>query len=354
MSIGMQLRKVYSFLRDTRRTVNAVRNAKEMAKAPSYYPELQQKSFRQKEKENIIWAGKYGEVNDYYTLYGFDIVGLRNQEEYIDFYSFMTSRNRVNRLGQVISYNILLRDKLLFYKHMKSNDLPVADVFAVITNGVLSDLSLNPVPWETIIHEQDYFIKVIDGQCASFVKHIGRFSDLERWKPLILGGGQSYILQRRIIQDDRMGVINPNALNTLRIVTVNKDGNPYVLSSVLRVGTSKTENVDNWSAGGLAIGIKENGFLKKYGFYNPAYGIKAEAHPDTKIVFSEFRIPMYKEALELACKAHRCFCGIRAIGWDIAISDSGLVFVEGNDNFGICVHQACDRPLRKEWAEACN
>ena len=70
-----------------------------MAKVPSYFPELKQKSLKQREKENIDWARKYGEVNNFYTLYGFDIEGLRNQEEYIDYYSFMTSRNMANRIG---------------------------------------------------------------------------------------------------------------------------------------------------------------------------------------------------------------------------------------------------------------
>lgn len=67
------------------------------------------------------------------------------------------------------------------------------------------------------------------------------------------------------------------------------------------------------------------------------------------MVFSNFQVPMYKEALDLACTAHRAFYGIRAIGWDIALTENGPVFIEGNDNFEISLQQACDRPLKKEW-----
>lgn len=34
------------------------------------------------------------------------------------------------------------------------------------------------------------------------------------------------------------------SINTYRIVTINKKGNPYVLTSLLRVGTSTSGNVD--------------------------------------------------------------------------------------------------------------
>lgn len=52
-----------------------------------------------------------------------------------------------------------------------------------------------------------------------------------------------------------MNAIYSASINTYRIVTINKNGNPYVLTSLLRVGTSTSGNIDNWAAGGLAIGI---------------------------------------------------------------------------------------------------
>lgn len=65
--------------------------------------------------------------------------------------------------------------------------------------------------------------------------------------------------------------------------------------------------------------------------------------------FSEFRAPEYKQAVELTCRAHKTLYGIPSIGWDIAISDHGPVFIEGNDNWEISLNQAGDRPLRMEW-----
>jgi hypothetical protein len=61
---------------------------------------------------------------------------------------------------------------------------------------------------------------------------------------------------------------------------------------------------------------------------------------------------MYEDVLSAACEAHRYFYEIGAIGWDIAISENGPVFVEGNDNFEISLLQACDGPLKDKWKKA--
>ena len=150
-----------------------------------------------------------------------------------------------------------------------------------------------------------------------------------------------------------MDAIYPGSINTYRIVTINKDEKSYLFSSILRIGTSTSGNVDNWAAGGLAIGIDhQSGYLKQFGFYKPKYGGKVAKHPDTDVEFAKTKAPCYEEAVELALKASRCFYNIRAIGWDIAITEDGPIIIEGNDNWEISLMQACDGPLRKKWLEA--
>lgn len=328
---------------------NAVAEAKQCALAPSYYPEAKLKSEDERIAENVEWAKKYGEPNKFYTLYGLDRIGSK-PAEYVDYWHFMTSRNIVNHMGQLESQLVILRDKFMFYKYMKSCNLPVPEVFAMWKKGKLYDVNFNEISWSDLEKRNDYFVKSIDGECASFVKHVSNFEELTKIKTEFEEVG-SYIFQERVVQSKEMNVLNPSAINTYRIVTVNKEGKIYLLTALLRVGTEKTGNVDNWAAGGLAIGINENEYLKEYGFYKPIYGTKIDTHPDTKIKFSEFQAPEYREAVELACRAHRTLYGIRAIGWDVAISDNGPVFIEGNDNWEISLNQACDRPLRKDWEE---
>jgi hypothetical protein len=61
------------------------------------------------------------------------------------------------------------------------------------------------------------------------------------------------------------------------------------------------------------------------------YGIQALAsHPDTGVLFSGFAIPRWHDACALAVSAARQFAPIRTVGWDIAITPTGPVVVEGN------------------------
>lgn len=319
-----------------------------MAFSESYYPELKRKNVVLRLIENIFWALKYHRANTFYTLYGLDVVGSKG-EAFIDEKGLWKGLNKLNYSKGVAGQVCLLRDKLLFFKYMDSNGMPVPEVFALIKDGEVYNTRFEKIPLADLKNETGYFMKDIDGECASFVNKVHDYNELCH---LIEQKKQGrFILQRAIRQSDAMSQLNPHAVNTLRVVTVYNDGDPAVLSALLRVGTSHSGNVDNWAAGGLAIGIQENGHLKKYGLHKPGHGLKVSTHPDTGIEFEKFEVPMLEEALACACKAHKCFYEIGAIGWDIVISEQGPIFIEGNDNFEITLMQACDRPLKKEWQE---
>lgn len=317
-------------------------------KQESYFPEKERKSKWAQLSDNVSWLIKYNEANTFYQLYGLDTIGSK-ASDFIDNQYFMFSRNRLNKINCVKSQVILLRDKFLFYKYISSHKIPVPEVFGFYQNGFLFDNTFKPINPTDIKNETNFFIKEIDGECASFVKKMKDYNSFLEIKDSLSKG--SYIFQKGLTQSPEMSKINPEAINTLRIVTVNNNNHIEVLSALLRIGTKITGNVDNWAKGGIAIGVQKNGFLKKYGFFKPSFGKKISAHPDTNIEFEKFQIPHFQEALDLACNAHKVFYGIHSIGWDIAFSTDGLMIIEGNDNWEISLMQACDHGLRKEWLD---
>lgn len=299
--------------------------------------------------ENLLWLAKYRETNGFYNMYGFD-VGINSSKDYEDEELFMITRNDTNAVREVTSQTCLLRDKFLFYKYLKSNNLPTPKVFAVYKNGKLYDTELNEIDLSFLKDREDFFVKDVGGQCASFVKRVPNYDAFLEIQPELTG---KYILQEALTQHKAMSALYPYAVNTLRVVTVNKNDKPYVFSSGLRIGTKYSGNVDNWAVGGLIVGIQGEGFLQEYGFYKPTLGGgKETVHPVTGIKFSDFQIPMYQEALALACRAHEFFYDVRSIGWDIAITPDGPAFLEGNDNWELSLMQACDRGLKKRWEMA--
>lgn len=322
-----------------------------MANEKTYYPELLRKTKRSRIKDNLLWFKNYGEINEFYCLYGMDIVGS-NADAFVDYQSFKNNRNRLNHIRMPDSQSVLLRDKLLFFQFLTINGIRTPSVFAFLNDGALySSFGLNCLDNEELIDKKDYFIKQNNGECASYVKYIGDYDDYLIIKDEITRGG--YILQEKIYQHEALNSINNYAINTLRIITVKTKEmeSPIVLSSVLRMGTEKTGSVDNWAAGGISIGVNKDGSLKKFGFYKPGFGGKTASHPNSGTVFSNCVIPFFDEAVELVCKAHKIFYNIHSIGWDVAITQDGPIIIEGNDNWEISLMQACDRPLKKEWSE---
>lgn len=338
------LRRVHHILRAILNTFLQLPKAVSVALEKSYYPERRRKGALRRIAENLYWLLRYHEANVYYNVYGLDLAGAPPLRSYADYFSFAFDRS-----AKVTRQNYLLRDKYAFYRYMRSCGIPVIDIIAICNRGRLFTTDFEPLSEESFRKEKDYFVKESAGECASFVKH---FDDYDAFTAGMKGRNGLHIIQRRLRQCAELDRLNPAAINTLRIVTVNK-GEPYLFSAVLRVGTEMSGSVDNWSVGGFAVGIHEDGTLKQYAYTKPGYNnMKIERHPDTGVVFSEFKVPMYREAVQLVCRAHRQFYDIQTIGWDVAITEEGPIIVEGNDNWAINLHQVCDGPLRREWEEA--
>ena len=181
--------------------------------------------------------------------------------------------------------------------------------------------------------------------------HVKDSDELGKLYPKICKG--MYIFQKRIIPHRDAAILYPGSINTIRIITIKPlNEEPRVFAKVQRIGVDKTNGVDNWSSGGIVIGINDDGYLKRYGFYKDCYmGGRVEKHPDSGMVFKDYRVPLFHEALDLALEAHNRLWGIFAIGWDIAMTDEGPVIVEGNSNWGASTIQVGDRPIKKEWTE---
>lgn len=304
---------------------------------------------------------KYGSPNEYYFLYGLDIKGMHNAEDYVDYRKFMLRRDSLNRQADNPPIAIL-RNKFLFGSYTQTLGVATAHNIGVVEDGMIFLLDT----YENISFEQyikvtdvDTFIKTIDGECADGVFHLkinkGRItiSGYEKTysELLTLLQGKRYLLQEHLYQHESLNAIYAGSINTIRLETVyNKRVKSIeILPPLLRVGTG-TNSVDNWAVGGLAIGIDLNtNSLCKYGFYKPSYGTKTATHPNSNIVFEGYHIPYIAEAIEQAKKLHSYLPEIHSIGWDIAITENGPCFIEGNDNWEISLVQICSHGLQREF-----
>jgi hypothetical protein len=154
-----------------------------------------------------------------------------------------------------------------------------------------------------------------------------------------------FLFQERVKQHPDLDRMNPSCLNTIRIDTfINNDGKIDIASAYLRMSINNS-HIDNISSGGCQVGIVlESGRLKKYGYaLIKTLGVKILTyHPITKTIFEDFTIPYFQEIKDLVRKTAPLMPGLRLIGWDVGVSESGPVLIEGNSDYDLSGNDLAD------------
>ena len=341
-------------------------------KSKTYYPEKKQKGSFKMFCEQAMFILKYNEPNNMYFLYGFDVKSSQEQNEYMPYPVFRRQRNNMNLSGNYLyknaehfNYIALLRDKFYFGQILAGLGFktPVNRFFLNGKYGTLLDLKTKEeFSIDNIVNLNiDCYCKMVFGECGKGVfplKIIGggiyvdsKKIDLQSFKDIV--SGANFLLQEMVVQHKAISKIYPNSVNTMRIITCcNKRGEFSLLDACLRVGANGN-TVDNWAAGGLGITIN-NGKLGEFGFYEVSKRCKVTEHPDTHVIFKDYEIPHFKEAVEKCLQLHKYFYGIPTIGWDVSITDDGPCFIEGNDNYELSLNEAVGKGLKDKWYKTFN
>lgn len=333
----------------------------------TYWPAEPRKSKLRVFGELIWWLVRTGEANRFYYLYGLDLKSQR-RTDVMPFNRFKWLRSRANlRMGQEphnYNYVCILRDKFLFAQFASSLGIPTPRIFALLdsTNAIWLDRS-ETVPLENLGQSAG---STLDGFCKKFAGMQGsgafplridggklflaeRSVSVDELKTRLVG---RFLFQQRIVQHTAMRELNASSVNTLRLVSFCSNQKAKVLFGALRTGTAH-KNVDNWAAGGLIVRIDlGSGELRGDGVFKPAYGGRTPVHPDSGVIFDGFRIPYFSEALAMVVRLHEYLAPIHSIGWDVAITDSGPVIVEGNDDWDGVAQMVLERGFKQQFMAA--
>ena len=145
---------------------------------------------------------------------------------------------------------------------------------------------------------------------------------------LYSSGVTAMILEELIVQDDRLAALHKESANTLRVTTIRYDDRVDVIFSYLRMGKGESV-IDNASAGGV-FGVVNVETGKIYAACDRLGGT-FERHPDSGINLIGFEIPRWEEVKLLVTKAAQVLPKVRYVGWDVAVTKTGCVLIEGND-----------------------
>lgn len=166
----------------------------------------------------------------------------------------------------------------------------------------------------------------------------------DRFKELMQG---SYVFQELIENHPLIGKIYHHSLNSLRVDVVCLDGDVHILGAAMRIGTSGNR-IDNVSSGGLYVPMDHiTGTLLKFGVQSFHYGgHRFSNHPDTGFKFEGFKVPFYEQAIDMVKKITKLLPN-KIIGWDIGITNSGPLVIEGNHDPGIYITEVAHKGYRK-------
>lgn len=335
------LRKAQSF---AAQFGHAVRTITDPRLNRSYYPELPRKGRARMLLDQLIWLVKSGEANQYYFCYGLDRKDA-SLDQYLPYKHFRRMRNDRNRKnGTHFDYVCLLQDKFIFSQFLASLKFPAPRNVALWDSRELTWLdTMERVALEQLSERgnEEWFCKPLTGIAGrgSFCLGIdggrlvinGEEASIGALRQRLRG---RYLFQERLVQHPRMAELHAASINTLRLVTCRCHDRVDLISANIRMGTNG-KVVDNWSSGGIVIAVDQaSGILAPEGFFKPGYGGRVRRHPTSGVIFEGFEVPQYRACVELVKAIHSHFYGIHSIGWDVVITPSGPVVIEGNDDWG--------------------
>ena len=137
-----------------------------------------------------------------------------------------------------------------------------------------------------------------------------------------------FVLQERITEHSALSHLSPNSLNTIRITTYICQGKVYHAPIAIRFGVGDSF-VDNLHAGGLGIGVQDDGTLLKTAWRIDSrhQGIAYTQNPNNGEPFEGYKIPYMDRVIDFTEKNHGRIPGMGMVSWDIVISEDGRPIV---------------------------
>ena len=257
-------------------------------------------------------------------------------------------------------YAVFADDKFLFHKLMADAGIPTAKLINVISynaikneytglNSVNAEVVLDTITVDAIVIKpvidscQGAGVNVINISTNKKFEMSGKtYSSSELVKKLFSEYSGSYLIEEKIQQHSFNHRLYPEAVNTIRVDSLlAKSGEAIINSAYLRIGRNGRK-IDNWSGkqGGIGVNVNiQNGTLDSQGI-DYSKNLYSE-HPNTHVYFSGLVVPYWEEIINIVKEAALQFPNLRALGWDIALTEDGPLILEVNADYDILAQQTC-------------
>lgn len=297
-------------------------------------------------KENISYSKLKFKFINTFRLIGCGYSDFLNYELYkkskkeIMEYATIKHQDKFYEIVSPSKYKTFFTIKTNFLRNFK--DYIDRDFF---DNGSLEEL-------KEFLKKHEYFmIKPYDGLgghgveklYSKDIKDIKEFYDKLKNEKLFL---EEYVIQNKEISK----IVN-SSVNTIRIMTFGYNGKSKILFACMRFSDG-TASVDNFHQGGMAclVDITSGKLVGSAFNKNLEYFDK---HPKSGIKFDGFQIPNWDKVKKLVLDAALVNKNIHVVGWDVAVTENGATFIEGNRRPGFDLVQVLSKRGRIDIMRDC-
>ena len=205
------------------------------------------------------------------------------------------------------------------------------------TYGIYFDTTGNPISCEEALKIVDNYLKKYG---KAIIKPTIETSSGENVRILSLKDNctdkykDNFIIQELVENQADIKRLNPNSLNTMRVITYICGDEYFVAPIILRMGGGAS-HLDNAHAGGIFISVDDNGVLgdKAYSEFGGGY----QKHPYTNVKFQNYKIVGVDKIKQVAIKCHQKTPQLKMISWDLTINKDGVPTLIESNQFGQAV-----------------
>lgn len=170
------------------------------------------------------------------------------------------------------------------------------------------------------------------GQAGTGV-HRYHATEVEDWDDFhrgLLARGE-LLLEQVIVQHDDLAAVCPGTVNTTRVTAFFDGEKTHILAIAQKFGRGAVS--DQMTYGGFYTMLDDTGRALGKGY--DSHGHIHEFHPESRVRIPDFQLPLMDEVVAFVDRVARVVPQVQYVGWDIVVTPTGPVLVEGNWAAGV-------------------
>lgn len=297
-----------------------------------------------------VW-NQYGKVNPKWAQYYYSVNGIASPY-YIptDFWFTKICRkmNSIDRFGWPLFQDKNYID--LIFKDVRQPQVVLRNVSGQFLNENFKLLTLTEAAalcvgkGELIIKPS---IESKGGKSIEFINNSDENSSEVSIYNILKERDGDFVVQKVLKQHHKMAELNPDSINSVRVLTLLWGGQVRILSSLVRIGV-KGCRIDNpHTSNGFSCVLTSEGKM-----IDTVYDRDWKPYKELPngLVVEGFEVPFYDRIIETVTRLHPLVPHFRIIGWDMTVSEDGEpIMIEANlDSPEVYFHQTGGGPLIKD------